>query len=145
MVDPDQGGGVIVRERLDWEPAPVDEHMAGLASDAMDALMDHLTPIAPEVLGPAVSKLLAHRWRFQAREQVSDLMQEALLVDWIEDVGEYPAWAFHAAAREWRRTREECPTIAGMRALCEEAVADDRRSLRLIGRLLDQSNTHSAR
>ncbi len=95
--------------------------------------------MAPEKLGPAVSKLLAHRWR-QRFEPISDLMQEALLVDWIEDLGDFPAWAFHAAAREWRRTQPWCPTIADIRALCEAEVADDRRTLRLIRRLLDAAN-----
>jgi len=134
-VDAERGGGVIVRERIDWVPPAQPAHIVKLAEDARRALIEHLSPWDARILGPSVSKLLAHRWR-QKPEVVSAEMHEALIIDWIEDLGEFPAWAFHDAAREWRRTQQWCPTIADIRRLCEAAVADDRRTLRLIERLL---------
>jgi len=46
--------------------------------------------------------------------------------DWAEDLGEYPQWAVDQAVRVWRRTKKWRPTIMEMRALCDEAVANER-------------------
>lgn len=142
-IDPEKGGGVILHERQDWEPTGVAPELLAEARSTLLKLVDNLRGMAetdPETLSMMIGRLLAHRWRGRA-EDASDLMREALIIDWIEDVGEYPAWAIEAAMREWRRNEEWAPTIANIRRLCEEQVSDDRRSLRLIGRLLAAQDT----
>ncbi len=131
----EQGGGCVLRERLDWNPPAIDEHLRDQAEAARDALLEHLESIEEGKLAIIVSRFLAHRWRGRV-EEAGDLMQQGLLIDWIEDLCSYPEWAINSAFRTYRRTQAWHPTIADIRALCEEEVAEDRRSLRLLSKLL---------
>ena len=136
-IDAEAGGGVRFYEKPDWDPPALTDEARRTAEEARDLLRANLAPGGddPEALGLRIGRLLAHRWRGR-REETSAAVEEALIIDWIDDLGEYPLWAFDQAAQTWRRKEEWHPTIAGMRALCEEAVADDRISLRMLDRLL---------
>jgi hypothetical protein len=129
------GGGVRIVERPDWTPPSLDDETRGSAESWRRRLDRHLVPADPERLGFAVGRLLAHRWRGRA-EELSEGAQQAILTDWIDDLGEFPLWAVDEAMRTYRRTEEWAPTIAAIRRLCEAEVSEDRRTLRLLGKLL---------
>ena len=74
------------------------------------------------VLGRVLA-LLSH---FPAKGLTPDVEQMVAL-DWAEDLGEFPGWAIDHAARTWRRSRKWRPSIAEMRALCEDACTQERR------------------
>lgn len=135
MIPVEHGGGIVRREQRDWDPPRIDAGTHQAASAARDALLDHLCAIDEARLGAAIGKLRSHRWRYNAVAH-SAAVELALSADWIEDLCEYPEWAIEEAFRTWRRTYDEYPTIAGIRRLCEAAVAEDRLSLRLITKLL---------
>ncbi len=139
----EQGGGCVLRERLDWIPPAIDEDLRDQAEAARDALLEHLESIEEGKLGVILSRFLAHRWRGRT-EEAGDLMQQGLLIDWIEDLCAYPEWAIHSAFRTYRRTQAWHPTIADVRVLCEEEVAEDRRSLRLLSKLLRKDRLRPA-
>lgn len=135
IVDPEKGGGVDLIERPDWVPPPVDDMLHAQARLFQKQLEGHLAASDPQWLGLEIGKFLAHRWRGR-QDDSSPEVQEALIGDWIDDLHEFPAWAIETAIRQWRRTQSWAPTIADIRARCERETADDRRSLRLIMRLL---------
>ncbi len=139
----ERGGGIVLHERLDWIPPAVDEHMRDVALYAYDALLEHLEAIDEARIAPIIGRLKAHNWRYSRRVS-GEIAEEILDIDWTEDLCEFPEWAINRACREWRRTQEDAPTIAGIRRLCEEAVSDDRRSLRLLRRLLDAQQRREA-
>lgn len=130
------GGGIVLHERLDWLPPIVDEHLRGIAAMAYDKLLEHLEAIDEAKIPLIIARLKAHNWRY-SRRHGSEIAEADLDIDWVEDLCEFPEWAINRACREWRRTREEPPIIAGIRRLCEDAVRQDRMSLRLLRRLLD--------
>lgn len=132
----EQGGGCVLRERQGWIPPEIDWHLRDLAEAARDALLEHLESVDEGRLGVIIARLLAHRWRGRSEDSGDDLMQQGLITDWIEDLCDFPEWAVHAACRTYRRTQGWHPTIADIRALCDEEVSDDRRSLRLLSKLL---------
>lgn len=81
-----------------------------------------LAPAEPDHLLGRVLALLSH---FPAKGLTPDV-EQLVAMDWVEDLGEFPAWAIDDAARAWRRTKKWRPSIAEMRALCEEACAKER-------------------
>jgi len=134
-IDPAYGGGVRVEELRAWEPEHPSDELRDMAEAARQSLLVHMQTMPNDRLGFEIGLLLAHRWRNRPDDILPEV-QEALIVQWIEDLREFPAWAIMAAIRDWRRHQEWHPTIAGIRRLCEDAVAEDRRTLRLIERLL---------
>ena len=137
IVDPEQGGGVRVVERPNWHPPSLDADLVDTARDWLLLLTDNLAPIEAERLGAMLAVFLAHRWRGRADEDMAPILREAVMVDWITDLGEFSEWAISAAMQAWRQNEEWHPTIAGIRRLAEAEVADDRRTLRLLNRLLE--------
>lgn len=135
IVDAEKGGGVELIDRPDWVPPPIDDMLNSQAKLFQQQLEGHLAPADGGRIGFAVGKFLAHRWRGR-QDDISPEVQEALILDWVEDLAEMPMWAIENAIREWRRTQSWAPTIADIRIRCEREVEDDRRSLRLIERLL---------
>ncbi|MCM8735448.1 hypothetical protein M5E06_14900 [Azospirillum sp. A1-3] len=113
-------------ERLQeiWSPPPtVSARQAGMAQRVLNDLEDSvLVPAEPDRLLGRVLALLSH---FPAKGLTPDV-EQLVAIDWVEDLGEFPAWAIDAAARTWRRTRKWRPSIAEMRTLCEEACANER-------------------
>jgi len=81
-----------------------------------------LAPAEPDRLLGRVLALLSH---YPAKGLTPDV-EQLVAMDWVEDLGEFPVWAIDAAARAWRRTKKWRPSIAEMRALCEEACAQER-------------------
>lgn len=144
ILAPEKGGGVVIGIIPDWAPSDISPEIRMAATAAREALREHLAPSDPIYLSARVAKLLAHRWRFQRAEAINPGLQRELMVDWIDDLVEFPLWAIDTAAQEWRRSHEDFPTIAGIRRLSEEAVAGDRRTLRLLDRLLASQTTEGA-
>lgn len=142
-IPPEQGGGCVLRERLDWTPPAIDGQLRDLAEAAREALLNHLESVEEDRLAIIIARLLAHRWRGRS-EEAGDLMQQGLLTDWVEDLAAFPEWAIHAACRTYRRAQAWHPTIADILALCEAEVAEDRRSLRLLSKLLRKDRPRSA-
>lgn len=134
-LDIEAGGGVRLSEDLDWIPPQVSGEVIAAAQTYAEALRDHLRPMGPERLGFAIGRLLAHNWRSRRDNRPSAETQEAIIIDWIEDL-DFPEWAISAAMRQWRRSEPWQPTIADIRHLCEFQVEDDARMLRLIEKLL---------
>jgi hypothetical protein len=139
----ERGGGIVLKERLDWNPPKIGPESIQAAHSACDALLDHLESIDEARIPLIIGRLKAHNWRY-SRRVGSESVETILDIDWIEDLRDFPEWAINHACREWRRTQEEAPIIAGIRRLCEEAVADDRRSLRLLRRLINAQQQREA-
>ncbi|MBP2301762.1 hypothetical protein [Azospirillum picis] len=107
-----------------WSPpAGVTPAEAALAQRAHDELCASvLAPVDGDHLLARILSLLSH---FPAKG-LSPEVERLVALDWAEDLGEYPAWTVDAAARLWRRSRKWRPSIAEMRALCEELCAPER-------------------
>lgn len=87
-----------------------------------------LAPAEPSRLLARVLALLSH---YPSKALTPDV-EQMIALDWAEDLGEFPIWAIDQAARTWRRTKKWRPSIAEMRALCEDACAGERQlALRL--------------
>ncbi|MDQ2105134.1 hypothetical protein [Azospirillum isscasi] len=108
----------------DWTPPDgVTGQHALMARRALGELTGSvLAPASPEHLLARVLALLSH---YPAKGTAPEV-EHLVALDWAEDLGEFPAWAVDAAARSWRRTRKWRPSIAEMRALCEEVCAPER-------------------
>ena len=125
----------------DWTPPEgVTGQHAQMARRALDELMGSvLAPASPDHLLARVLALLSH---YPAKGTAPEV-EHLVALDWAEDLGEFPSWAVDAAARSWRRTRKWRPSIAEMRALCEEACAAERalaRRLSVIAATGDAAN-----
>lgn len=110
-------------EEIWFPPTVVSARQAAMAQRVLNDLEGFvLAPAEPDRLLGRVIALLSH---FPAKGLTPDI-EQLVAMDWAEDLGEFPAWAVDAAARTWRRTRKWRPSIAEMRALCEEACASER-------------------
>ncbi|PWC49812.1 hypothetical protein TSA6c_27540 [Azospirillum sp. TSA6c] len=106
-----------------FPPAGVTAAQASLARQTLEDLSGTvLAPADSDHLLGRVLTLLSH---FPAKG-LSPEVERMMALDWAEDLGEYPAWVIDAAARHWRRSRKWRPSIAEMRALCEELCAPER-------------------
>ena len=68
-----------------------------------------------EWIGGAVMTLLSHYWQDRDRDE---LVADAALADWMDDLEPFPRSVVQAAIREWRQTSERRPTPAALRRLC---------------------------
>lgn len=109
----------------EWTPPPsLTTAQVAMARRALEELRrDALSPAAPDRLLGRVLALLSH---YPAKTTAPEV-EQMIALDWAEDLGEFPAWAVDQAARVWRRTRKWRPSIAEMRALCDEACRRERR------------------
>lgn len=108
----------------DWTPPDgVTPRQAALARRALSEIDD--TILAPASANHLLGRVLALLSHFPAKA-TSPEVEQLLAMDWADDLGEFPAWAIDQAARRWRRTRKWRPSIAEIRALCEEACAEER-------------------
>ena len=107
-----------------WSPPrTVSAREAGMALRVLSDLeASVLLPAEPDHQLGRVLALLSH---FPAKGLTPDV-EQLVAMDWVEDLCEFPAWAIDDAARMWRRTKKWRPSIAEMRALCEEACASER-------------------
>lgn len=107
-----------------WTPPDsVTARHAALARQALEELeADILAPATPNHLLGRILALLSH----YPAKATSPEVEQLLAMDWADDLGEFPAWAIDQAARSWRRSRKWRPSIAEMRALCEDACASER-------------------
>ncbi|WP_448208148.1 hypothetical protein [Azospirillum sp. sgz302134] len=106
-----------------WLPPSVTAQQAAMALRALADLES--TVLAPAEPGRLLGRILALLSHYPAKGLTPDV-EQLVALDWVEDLGEFPAWAIDAAARSWRRTKKWRPSIAEMRALCEEACAKER-------------------
>lgn len=118
-----------------WSPpAAVTARQAALAQRALADLEGSvLAPAEPDRLLGRILALLSH---FPAKGLTPEV-EQLVAMDWVEDLGEFPGWAIDQAARSWRRTRKWRPSIAEMRALCEEACAKERQLAECLRKLSD--------
>ena len=108
--------------------------LIGPASESIhtEAATRALAAIEHEIQAPVdpgwlLARLLALFAHCPPRSTPLDPAVERMVAsDWAEDLGEYPQWAVDQAVRVWRRTKKWRPTIMEMRALCDEAVANER-------------------
>lgn len=108
----------------DWTPPDgVTPRHASLARRALAEIDD--TILAPAPANHLLGRVLALLSHFPAKSTTPEV-EQLLAMDWADDLGEFPAWAIDQAARQWRRTRKWRPSIAEIRALCEEACAAER-------------------
>lgn len=107
----------------DWTPPDgVTPRHAALARRALSEIAD--TILAPASANHLLGRVLALLSHFPAKA-TSPEVEQLLAMDWADDLGEFPAWAIDQAARRWRRTRKWRPSIAEIRALCEDACAEE--------------------
>ncbi|AWB08863.1 hypothetical protein A6A40_28070 (plasmid) [Azospirillum humicireducens] len=108
----------------DWTPpAGVTPRHAALARRALAEFDTGI--LAPAPANHLLGRVLALLSHFPAKATTPEV-EQLLAMDWADDLGEFPAWAIDQAARVWRRTRKWRPSIAEIRALCEEACAAER-------------------
>ncbi len=107
-----------------WSPpADVTVRQAAMAQRVLaDLESSILAPAEPDRLLGRVLALLSH---YPAKGLTPEV-EQLVALDWVDDLGEFPAWAIDHAARAWRRTKKWRPSIAEIRALCEEACAKER-------------------
>ncbi|TWA83135.1 hypothetical protein FBZ83_106318 [Azospirillum brasilense] len=104
-------------------PATVTVRQAAIAQRVLADLEGSiLAPAEPDRLLGRVLALLSH---YPAKGLTPDV-EQLVALDWVDDLGEFPAWAIDQAARSWRRSKKWRPSIAEIRALCEEACAKER-------------------
>ena len=106
---------------------PVITYDLKIAAKAGEVLVQEwLAPATPELIKGAIVTLLTHYY-------VADLpahLHAAISSDWLEDLGEYPAWAISEARKEWRQNNKRKPTPGHMVELCNKAVSKDKAMLR---------------
>lgn len=85
-----------------------------------------MTALAPAPTDHVLARVLALLSHYPAKGMTPDV-ERMVALDWAEDLGEYPAWAIDATARAWRRSKKWRPSIAEMRALCDDLCAGERR------------------
>ncbi|WP_042691189.1 hypothetical protein [Azospirillum sp. B506] len=108
----------------DWTPPDgVTPRQAMQARRALAEIDE--TILAPAPANHLLGRILALLSHFPAKATTPEV-EQLLAMDWADDLGEFPAWAIDQAARRWRRTRKWRPSIAEIRALCEEACAEER-------------------
>lgn len=108
----------------DWTPpAGVTPRHAALARRALAEIDQAI--LAPAPANHLLGRVLALLSHFPAKATTPEV-EQLLAMDWADDLGEFPSWAIDQAARVWRRTRKWRPSIAEIRALCEEACAAER-------------------
>ncbi|PWC34741.1 hypothetical protein [Azospirillum sp. TSO35-2] len=108
----------------EWTPpAQVTPRHAALARRALVEIEESI--LAPASANHLLGRVLALLSHFPAKATTPEV-EQLLAMDWADDLGEFPAWAIDHAARVWRRTRKWRPSIAEIRALCEEACAGER-------------------
>ncbi|MBP2315494.1 hypothetical protein [Azospirillum soli] len=107
-----------------WSPpAGVTPQHAALAQRALDDLTS--TVLAPVSTDHVLARVLALLSHFPSKGMTPDV-ERLVALDWAEDLGEYPAWAIDTAAKHWRRTKKWRPSIAEMRALCDDLCTQER-------------------
>ncbi len=106
-----------------FPPAGVTAAQAALARQILEELS--ATVLAPADSDHLLGRVLTLLSHFPAKGLSPDV-ERMMALDWADDLGEYPAWVIDAAARNWRRSRKWRPSIAEMRALCEEICAPER-------------------
>ncbi len=107
-----------------WQPpVTITPRHAAMAQRVLNDL-EHtvLAPAEPSHLLARILALLSH---FPAKGMTPEV-EQMIALDWADDLGEFPAWAIDQGARTWRRSRKWRPSIAEIRALCEEACAQER-------------------
>ena len=116
-----------------WSPPDgVTAAEAALARQSLQEL--YATVLAPADCDHLLGRVLTLLSHFPAKG-LSPEVERMMALDWAEDLGEYPAWVIDAAARSWRRSRKWRPSIAEMRALCEELCAPERALADRLGSL----------
>ncbi|WP_180282625.1 hypothetical protein [Azospirillum oleiclasticum] len=105
-------------------PASVNARTAAIAQRTLDEM--ERSVLAPADTNHVLARVLSLLSHFPAKALPAPV-EEMVALDWADDLGEFPGWAIDQAARVWRRTRKWKPSIAEMRALCEEACAPERR------------------
>ncbi|MCW2239507.1 hypothetical protein [Azospirillum canadense] len=114
-------------------PANVTARQAAMAQRVLADLEGSiLAPAEPDRLLGRVLALLSH---YPAKGLTTDV-EQLIAMDWVEDLGEFPAWAIDSAARTWRRTKKWRPSIAEMRALCGEACVKERQLVECLRKVL---------
>nr|WP_295833550.1 hypothetical protein [uncultured Azospirillum sp.] len=112
-------------------PAAVETRTAQAAATiAADIERTILAPCDPAHLLARVYSVFAH---CAPKAPLPPEVEALVAADWAEDLGEFPSWVIDAAARQWRRSSRFRPSIAEMRALCEDLCRPERR---LVERLM---------
>jgi hypothetical protein len=120
-----QGGLTIVEDS--WEARPLPADLIGPALRALAAFDRYLAPVTPEEEGWVLARVMTLLEHYAGRSRTPEV-EEALALDWLEDIAEYPAWAIGDACRIWRRNPAHNwrPTPGQFRAVCNDLVFDAR-------------------
>jgi len=110
-----------------WKPEPLPTALVPMAQSHLAELERYLEPVSPEEEGRVLARIMALLEHYPGRAR-SDMVEQALALDWADDLCEYPAWAVGEACRRWRRDPSKAwrPTPGQIRAICDELVAEAR-------------------
>jgi hypothetical protein len=121
-----------------WHPEALPKALVPIARKVLADLDAYLTPVEPDddfrLLG-RIAALLEH---YPSRDRASTI-EEALALDWAEDLCEYPMWAVEEACRRWRRDPSKTwrPTPGQIRSLCEDLVSIARKEQERLRMILE--------
>jgi len=115
----------------DWVPkvAEGDRELSFYVSE-MEA---YLAPADADWVGRRLWALTEH-WR---QPDLPPEIEDIVNGDWVYIIGRYPQWAIQKACERWLDAEQRRPTIAGIRKLCDELVADAQMNLRIARRIRD--------
>lgn len=127
------GGFTGSVERPGWRPAALTDDMRAETAAAIVEWREALAPGDPLLIMGRIHTLLAH-WR--DRDGLDEPTRDAINDDWMSVLHRYPLWAVHAAATQWLTMEQRWRPLPGnIRLLCDQAVTEDRLTLRLLERL----------
>ena len=102
-----------------WQPTTITASDAHEIGRHLERLNQAMEPAESEGLLARVFALLSH----YRQTDMPEAVERAIAADWLDDLSEYPQAAIDRACQIWRRDPKKGrfkPTIAEIRALCEE-------------------------
>lgn len=123
-----------------WQPTTVTSGDAHEIGQHLEHLNRAMEPAESEGLLARIFALLSH----YRTADLPEAVERAIAADWLEDLAEYPQAAIDRACQLWRRDPKKGrfrPSIAEIRALCDEQVRQARTTADRLTRLL-QSLPH---
>lgn len=102
-----------------WQPRPVTASDVLALQSQLAVVTAAMTPGQPDEILARVLALLSH----YQQTPLPAAVEAAIAADWLDDIGEYPAWIVAEACRRWRRHPVKYryrPLSGDIRALCVE-------------------------
>jgi len=133
----------VNRQSILFNPTPHDiiyshQMVVKLTAEDLPMLnehMDELIALLGECNGNMESTEIIYRLMelYHHQTEKGDLDRSKRIgAAYLEDLGEYPTWAIHAACKDWRRENRWRPMISELRQACQAYVNPIARRLRVL-------------